>query len=66
MKIYNSKADAQKDMKHAVKIDKTSFIQPVYLNNQHVFGIRVGHDLWFQGEGVAPAKEKHSEEPAKK
>lgn len=66
MRIYNTKADAQKDMPHAVKIDKTAFPQEVYLNNRHVFGIRVGHDLWFAGAGVPPTKAKHSEIPAKK
>lgn len=62
MKIYNTEADAGQDLRHAVKIDKTAFVQPVYLNNQHVFGIRVGHDLWFAGEGVTPTKAKHTEE----
>lgn len=66
MKIYNTEADAQKDMKLAVKIDKTSFVQPVYLNNRHVFGIRVGHDLWFAGDGVKPTKAKHAEMPKAK
>jgi hypothetical protein len=65
-KLYNSRADAQKDMQHAVKIDKTSYIAQIYLNNTHQFAIRVGHDKWFAGEGKAPAIAKHAETPQKK
>ena len=66
MKIFNTKEQALAELKEGQKIDKTAFVQRVYLNNRHVWGIRVGIDLWYAGKGLAPIKGKQSEDPEKK
>ena len=66
MKIFNTKEQALAELKEGQKIDKTAFVQRVYLNNRHVWGIRVGIDLWYAGKGLAPIKAKQSEDPEKK
>lgn len=66
MKIFNTKAEALTELREGQKIDKTAFVQRVWLGNRHVYGIRVGIDLWYAGKGIAPVKGKQAEDPEKK
>jgi hypothetical protein len=61
MKIYNTRAQAEKDLPIAQKQDsKDASIVPVF-NGRHVFGIKVGANLWYMGEGQKPQESKQNE-----
>jgi len=66
MKIFNTKQEATAELGEGQKIDKTAFVQRVWLGNRHAYGIRVGHDLWYAGKNLKPIQAKVAEDPEKK